>query len=196
MTARKTITDDRGHCREKNRGLEISRDVQMFLQIVASLRIAGNMICSPKASLYSPHCRKSLGETVTPALLEMKSNAHPAQGLAVRVTSKPRFTHNIPDPIESGFTHDLCLNLDQLAKETFRSRVATLTLHSVMEHSEGPMGTVPSRLIFVMKDFQRIRNFLSYKADINWRNHCKTEITLLVLSVFYGQSVEKYIFMD
>ena len=79
---------------------------EMYLYFVASSRIAGNLKFSPKASLNAPHYRESFGKTVTPALSELKSNAHPAHGLAVRVTSKPSFTRNISGPIESGLTND------------------------------------------------------------------------------------------
>ena len=69
---------------------------EMYLQFVASLGIAGNFIFSPKSSLHDPHYRESFGKTVTSALFEMKSNGHLAHGLAVSVTSKLSFTHNIP----------------------------------------------------------------------------------------------------
>ena len=44
---------------------------EMYLWFVASSGIAGNLICSPKASLYVPHYRERSGKTVTPALSEM-----------------------------------------------------------------------------------------------------------------------------
>ena len=51
---------------------------EMYLQLVASSGIAGNLIFSAKAFLYAPHCGESFGKTVTPVLSEKNSNAHPA----------------------------------------------------------------------------------------------------------------------
>ena len=52
-------------------------------------------------------------------------NAHPALGLAIRVTSKPIFTHNIPGLVGSGLTRDFMMSLSDVKQaeiiEAFKS---------------------------------------------------------------------------